>query len=158
MQMQVHVPLKAPGKMPADPQPRWIWTEASPRPTPCSWCAGPTKEEDCPHPTEGEQGRRVLFLWRRQRCYRGRCKKLLFPQQLKEGLLEQVAGAALPFSIQHTRKFHLVIRRRGGKRSNQTPIQAPFSDSPCWLGWSQPNVWMHGAPCFRSSSPSLCTF
>lgn len=64
----------------------------------------------------------------------GEIRKIVLPSAVKR----EIIGASgrrlfchLAYSI--PRKSHLVIRRKGGKRSNQTPIQAPFSDSPCWL-------------------------
>ena len=68
-----------------------------PRPTPsaaCSWCAGSAEEDGCSHHTEGNKEEGSYFSeGGRDAIWRGRGKKNpLFPQQLKEGLLEQVAG------------------------------------------------------------------
>lgn len=112
-----------------------------PRPTPfaaCSWYAGSAKGKGCSYPIEGRTRKMGLIsLKKAEKLLGGGVKKIALPSAVKRGII----GASgrrllchLAYSI--SRKSHLVIRRRGGKRSNQTPIQAPFSDSPCWLGWS----------------------
>lgn len=69
--------------------------------------------------------------------WEGEIRKIVLPSAVKRGIIG-ASGRRLFCHLAYSipRKSHLVIRRIGGKRSNQTPIQAPFSDSPCWLaGW-----------------------
>jgi hypothetical protein len=68
--------------------------------------------------------------------WEGEIRKIVLPSAVKRGIIG-ASGRRLFCHLAYSipRKSHLVIRRIGGKRSNQTPIQARFSDSPCWLGW-----------------------
>lgn len=92
-------------------------------------------------PVKGEQGKGGLISLREEAgmLWEGEIRKIVLPSAVKRGIIGASGGRLLchlAYSI--PRKSHLVIRRIGGKRSNQTPIQAPFSDSPCGLaGWAR---------------------
>lgn len=152
----------APGKMPADQPSTWLHLHQSiirgPAPcADCSWCAGPAKGEGCACPLIGQTRRKGLIsLKEAERLCEGGggIKKIALPSAVKRGII----GASSRRLFCHLassipRKSHLVIRRRGGKRSNQAPIQPPFSDSPCWLAGLAPlQASMLGV---RSSRPSF---
>lgn len=148
MQIQVHVPLQG------------SWHNAcltlnlaecgpnrSPLPTPfsaCSWCSVSAKGErekkkKAAQSSEGRTRKGGLISLREEAgmLWEGEIRKIVLPSAVKRGIIG-ASGRRLFCHLAYSipRKSHLVIRRIGEKRSNQTPIQAPFSDSPCWLaGW-----------------------
>lgn len=108
-----------------------------PRPTPCAAGVQALRREKAaltPLKGNNEDGSR-FFKGDRDAMGEG-VKKIALPSAVKRGIID-ASGRRLLRHLAYSipRKSHLVIRR-GGKGSNQTPIQAPFSDSPCWLGWS----------------------
>lgn len=121
-----------------------MWSKSFPHyPPPFQLAAGVQSlqrggNEGCSQSSEGRTRKGGLISLREEAgmLWEGEIRKIVLPSAVKRGIIG-ASGRRLFCHLAYSipRKSHLVIRRIGGKRSNQTPIQARFSDSPCWLGW-----------------------